>query len=172
MADFDEKYFAKAEKDLTLNDIKSKVRFYVENPDQPLSIRLEFEWWLEDRRVGFAIAFLDGVSGIAFFPHFVIEEDFQGKGIFTTLADHVMREWPKRGITQVQASYGSRASRSILQTGGFEDPSAPTELFAVDLKGNRAKEFRAWKRGSEEPEWRVEAKQEIAAIQRVNDSEE
>lgn len=172
-SEFDEKYFRKAEKDLSQNDLSAKVMFYIDNPAQLSSIRLEFEWWLENSRVAFAIAFLNLEFGTVFFPHFVVEEAFQGKGLFTALAKHALAEWPKRGVSQVRAAHANQTARAIFLTGGFEDPETPLQHFALNLSGPKAKSLRAYFRnGSDEPEWRVEAKQEIAAILRVNDSQE
>jgi GNAT superfamily N-acetyltransferase len=172
MAEFDDKFLRKIEKDLTQNDIKATVQLFVDNPQQPEVIRLRIEWKLEDQWVGTGVAILNTQNGIGFFPHLVFDERFQGKGLYTTFVNHAIREWPKRGITKVQAAYLDPLSKIILQTGGFEEPTTPVDGFSLDLKGQRAKELKAWTNGDEEPEWRVEAKQEAAAIQRVNDSQE
>lgn len=171
-SDFDEKYFRKIVKDLTQNDIKATVEFFVDNLARPNSMRLQVRWTFENQQVGSATAILDSEAGTAIFPHLVIDERFQSKGLFTSFVDHVIREWPKRGVKEVRAAPLNPLSNKVLQTGGFEEPTTPVGAFSLDLKGKRAKELRSWINGDEEPEWRVEAKQDIAAIQRVNDSEE
>lgn len=166
MAEFDDKYLKKIEKDLTKNDIKATAGLYVDNPLQPWSFRLHVRWSLEDQFIGEAWAHINTDTGVAFFPGFFIDQRYQGKGLYTAYVDHAIREWPKRGITIVQAAWSGPLSRTILKTNGFEDPADSLDTFKLDLKGARAKEFRAWIRGDEEPEWRVEHKQEIAALQR------
>lgn len=163
MAEFDPKYFDKLAKDLSLNEIKASVNF-VFNVDAD-SFRVDVTWVYESSQVGNAQAIIDLNKKEAYFTRFYLDSKYQQKGIYTRFVEHALKEWPKRGVEIVSAAYQDIVSKTVLETNGFIDPDT-LDPFSLDLKGKRAKELRAYFRGGEEPDWRIDRKQEIAARSR------
>ncbi len=158
MAEFNDRYVSKLKKDLAQNDVEVNALWYVTLPN---TVLLDVVWILEGQKVAAANAYLNLETKIGNLVNFSVEDSFQNRGTLTSYVSHIILEWPKRGVDSVVASPLNGLDAAILCSVGFTPPAHSLDYFNLDLKSDRAKEFRAYVTGGEEPEWYPDAKVQI-----------
>lgn len=85
--------------------------------------------WMAANRANNFVALPPAPDGVARILCFVVDQDFQGRGVATALLEHALEDLPKQGFTSVEAAplaadefvaHGYRGPLSMFLKHGFE----------------------------------------------------
>lgn len=151
----DTDFFTELAKWSTLGDVHAQVEWREEvSPDERYVV--EISWRYRSRLVGSSKIGIHPILNTDEFEVFWVNIEFtdewRDKNLYSELVKAYMDHMPDYGITRFIGAPSDKTAEGIYKATGFEWTGT---AFALDLKGEKVQEWRAFKDGkTEQPEWR------------------